>query len=271
MADRLTGLSDRDLGAALATVGRDLAFPEVPDLGTVVLSRLEAEPSRPAAARLVPLPFRGWLRSPARRAALALAAVLLLASGAVAGGLLVRGVRILIQPDATTPPPSPIVSGPLGRTLFLGEETTLEEARGQLGFEPLLPAAPGLPEPVVYVDDDPLGGRISLVYPAGPLLPETEETGVGMLLMEFRGRIEQPFLEKLVRGDQVREVEVGGEPGYWVEGEHTLIYLDEGGVAFDERSRVAGNTLLWQRGNMTLRLESALSMAEAIRIAESMR
>jgi hypothetical protein len=266
----LEELSDRDLGAALATVGRDLPFPEVPDLSTAVLRRLETEPSRPAAARLVPLPLRGWLKSPARRAALALAAVLLLASGAVAGGLLVRGVRILIQPD-TTPPPSPTISGPLGRTLFLGEEASLEQAEVSVSFDVLIPTASGLPEPVTYVDDDPPGGRISLVYPSAPALPETEETGLGMVLMEFRGRIEQPFLEKLVQAEQVEEVEVGGQPGFWVEGEHTLIYLDERGEAFEERSRVAGNTLLWQRGDVTFRLESALSMAEAIRVAESMR
>ena len=273
MTDRLAGLSERDLGAALAVVGRDLAFPEVPDLAPAVVRRLEQMPVRipvrERAAPVVRLP--PVLRRPGRRVALALAAVLILAGSAVAGGLLVRGVRILIAPEATTPPPSPTVSGPLGRTLFLGEEVTIARARQEVDFDLLVPTAAGLPEPVAYVDDDPPGGRVSLVYRAGPSLPETEETGVGMLVMQFRGRFELPFLEKLVRADQVREVGVGGTPGYWVEGEHTLVYLDERGVSFDERSRVAGNTLLWQRGDLTLRLESALPMEEAIRIAESMR
>jgi hypothetical protein len=268
MTDRVAGLSDRDLGAALVAVGQDLAFPEVPDLSFIVVRRLEESeriPERP----LVSLPR--LFRRPGRRVALALAAVLILAGSAVAGGLLVRGVRILIAPDVTTPPPTPTVSGPLGRTLFLGEESTLEDARRQVDFEVLVPTAAGLPEPVAYVDDDPPGGRVSLVYPAGPGLPEAEEAGVGMLLMQFRGRLELPFLEKLVRADQIREVEVGEIRGYWVGGEHILLYLDERGRSFDERSRVAGNTLLWQRGEVTFRLESALSMEEAIRIAESMR
>jgi hypothetical protein len=272
VTDRWAGLSERDLGAALAVVGRDLAFPEVPDLVPAVVRRLEEEPARTPVldrARRV-LGFPGVLRRPGRRVALALAAVLILAGGAVAGGLLVRGVRILITPEVTTPPPSPTVSGPLGRLLFLGEEASLEEARRQVDFGVLVPTAAGLPEPVVYVDDEPPGGRVSLVYAAGPRLPETEETGVGMLLMQFRGRLELPFLEKLVRADQIREVEVGEIRGYWVEGEHVLVYLDERGRSFEERSRVAGNTLLWQRGDVTLRLESALPMEEAIRIAESM-
>jgi hypothetical protein len=273
VTDRVAGLSDRDLGAALVAVGRDLAFPEVPDLSFIVVRRLEEKPVRaPAMERAAPgVGFASLLRRPGRRVALALAAVLILAGSAVAGGLLVRGVRILIAPDVTTPPPTPTVSGPLGRTLFLGEESTLEDARRQVDFEVLLPTMRGLPEPVAYVDDDPPGGRVSLVYPAGPGLPETEETGVGMLVMQFRGQLELPFLEKLVRADQIQEVEVGGSRGYWVEGEHILSYLDARGQRVEERSRLAGNTLLWQRGVVTFRLESALPMDEAIRIAESMR
>jgi hypothetical protein len=268
VADRLGGLSDRELGAALVAVGRDLAFPEVPDLAGAVVLRLE-EQERAPQRRLIALP--GLFRRPGRRVALALAAVLLLAGGAVAGGLLVRGVRILIAPETTTPPPSPTVSGPAGRTLFLGEEVAPAQATQQVDFDVLVPTVDGLPKPVVYVDDDPPGGRVSLVYPAGPGLPETEETGVGMLVMQFRGRLELPFLEKLVRADQIQEVEVGGSRGYWVEGEHILSYLDTRGQPVEERSRLAGNTLLWQRGEVTFRLESALPMDEAIRIAESMR
>ncbi|MGH2683695.1 MAG: hypothetical protein ACRDIX_10725 [Actinomycetota bacterium] len=273
MADRLSGLSERDLGAALAAMGRDLAFPKAPDLAAMVTRRIEEQPARPPvverAVRLLGLP--SLVRRPGRRVALALAAVLILAGGAVAGGLLVRGVRILIAPEGTSPPPAPTVSGPPGRLLFLGEESTLDQARREVDFEVGVPTAAGLPEPVAYVDDEPPGGRVSLVYPAGPGLPQTEEAGVGMLLMEFRGRVESPFLEKLVGQDQVQEVEVAGTPGYWVEGQHTVSYLDDRGTAFEERTRLAGNTLLWQQGAVTLRLESALPMEEAIRIAESMR
>jgi hypothetical protein len=93
-----------------------------------------------------------------------------------------------------------------------------------------------------------------------------------MLVMEFRARIDLPFLEKVVHeAERIEEVEVGGEAAYWIEGEHSLFYLDERGQSLEERSRLAGNTLLWQRGEVTLRLESALSKEEAIRIAESMR
>lgn len=35
--------------------------------------------------------------------------------------------------------------------------------------------------------------------------------------------------------------------------------------------RLAGNILIWEQGNLTLRLESDLPKGEALRIAESMR
>lgn len=93
-----------------------------------------------------------------------------------------------------------------------------------------------------------------------------------MLIMQFRARIDLPFLEKVVHeAELVEEVEVGGEAAYWIEGQHTLFYLDEQGQPLEQRSRLAGSTLLWQRGDVTFRLEAALSMEDAIRIAESMR
>ena len=70
----------------------------------------------------------------------------------------------------------------------------------------------------------------------------------------------------------VEEVTVGGEPGYWFSGEpHFFTYLDANGNARDEQTRLAGNTLIWQRGDLTLRLEGKLPRDEPIRIAESMR
>lgn len=268
MSDRLAALSDAELGRALSQLGAALAYPEVPDLAPAVVERVAGAPApRPAVIRF-PVPMFPVPRLPrvlaGRRVALALAAVFVLAGAAVAGGLLVRGVRILVAPESPRPPP--------GATLFLGTRTSLADARQRVEFPVLVPTAPGLPSPVVYVDDDPPGGRVSLVYPVAPGLPETPETGVGMLVTQFRGQFERVFIEKLVQGgEQVEEIEVAGSPGYWIEGRHTVAYLDEDGTPFQETFRVAGNTLLWQRGEITFRLESALSKEEALRIAESMR
>jgi hypothetical protein len=42
-------------------------------------------------------------------------------------------------------------------------------------------------------------------------------------------------------------------------------------IVLDERIRLARNTLLWEHGPLTLRLEGDLSLAEALRIARSFR
>ena len=70
----------------------------------------------------------------------------------------------------------------------------------------------------------------------------------------------------------VRSVTVGGEPGFFFSGEpHFFSYQDSTGQFREEQTRLAGNTLIWQRGELTLRLEGNLSAGQAVRIAESMR
>ena len=76
----------------------------------------------------------------------------------------------------------------------------------------------------------------------------------------------------MVGGGLVEEVQVAGQPGYWFSGEpHFFSYQDRAGEINDESTRLAGNTLVWQAGAQTLRLEGQLSKQEALRIAESMR
>ena len=80
------------------------------------------------------------------------------------------------------------------------------------------------------------------------------------------------YLEKLVEpGTKVETVEVGGSPGVWVAGRHVLAYRDRLGVFRQDTARLAGKTLIWQRGDVTLRLEGDLSKQEALRIARSAR
>jgi hypothetical protein len=65
---------------------------------------------------------------------------------------------------------------------------------------------------------------------------------------------------------------VAGQPGYWFSGEpHFFTYLDATGQFRDEQTRLAGNTLIWQRGDLTLRIEGQITRQEALAIAESMR
>ena len=72
------------------------------------------------------------------------------------------------------------------------------------------------------------------------------------------------------RGTIIDEVTVDGEPGLFVDGpEHFVMFLDENGLISDERTYLAGTVLLWNRGDLLLRLEGDLTEEEALELAES--
>jgi hypothetical protein len=268
-----------DLEGALADLAAALEFPPTPDLAAAVTARLEEAPARRAApaarGRRLGWPA-GWRRlAVAGLAAVLLAAAVLVASPgtreAVARRLGLRGVDIRI---GGSPPPT-VTTTPGGRLdLGLGDRVTLEEARRRVGFPVLVPGVRPLDRPdAVFVDQAvPTGGRVDLVYRARPGLPASPFTDAGLLITEFRGRPTPEFLKKVTGMGVVEQVTVGGEPGYWFSGEpHFFTYQDAAGNLRDEQTRLAGNTLVWQRGDLTLRLEGELSKEEAIRVAESMR
>ena len=271
-----------DLERALTDLAAALEFPPTPDLAAAVTARLG---EAPAAAPAPPSPAvraRRWLAGLAgwrRLAAAGLAAVLLAAAvlvaspgtrEAVARRLGLRGIGV----ELGGPPPPTVTTTPGGRLeLGLGDRVTLEEARRRVDWPVLVPAA-GLGQPdAVYVNEAvPSGGRVDLVYRSRPGLPASPFTDVGLLITEFQGQPTPEFLKKVTAMGVVEEVTVGGEPGYWFSGEpHFFTYQDAAGTLREEQTRLAGNTLIWQRGDLTLRLEGELPKEEAIRIAESMR
>ncbi len=276
MADRRPAALDHTaLEAALRDVGSHLAYPPTPDLATAVRRRLAA---RPAPSRRS---WAAWLPLH-RRLAVALAALLVLAGAAlafspeartaVAERLGLRGVWIEHLPWMPTPPP-----GTVGPNLDLGDRVTLEEARARVGFPVLLPTLPELGAPdEVYLGSGPAGGQVALVYWTRPGLPPASETGVVLLLVEFRagpGTLSSGVLGKGLGLDtRIAEVAVNGGRGVWIEGAPHLLFLpDARGQFRQEPVRVAGNVLLWEQGELTLRIEGALSQDKALRIAASVR
>jgi hypothetical protein len=267
-----------DLEGALADLGAALRFPPTPDLAAAVTARLEQDPS-PAPARTRPRRPRwlpGWRRlAVAGMVAVLLAAAVLVASPgtreAVARRLGLRGIGV----ELGGPPPPTVTTAPGGRLdLGLGERVTLAEARRRVRFPVLVPAAAGFQRPdAVFVNQAvPAGGRVDLVYRARPGLPASNFTDAGLLITEFRGQPDSGFLKKVVVAGVVQEVTVGGGPGYFFSGDpHFFSYQDADGQFREERTRLAGNTLIWQRDGLTLRLEGELPREEAVRIAESMR
>jgi len=71
---------------------------------------------------------------------------------------------------------------------------------------------------------------------------------------------------------RIERLRVNGGPGFWISGRpHSHAYVDARGVVREDTLRLAGDTLLWQRGAVTMRLEGAGSKAEALKIARSVR
>jgi hypothetical protein len=294
------------LAVALEDLGPHLAFPPEPGpmfaRATAVLaarrtslgpSSLEPGPREPArapriaerAARLLPAGWTGARGSARRAFVLAVVIVAVLAVAAAAATLGVRGVRLIFGPApsavpsasvpaserppfTTVPPASPTVSSP-GSPLSdaeLGNRMTLEEIRSEVDFPVSVPALPGLGGPATYLSPLVAGGAVNLVYgpPSGP---------GRTLITEFVGSVDQDFLHKYIdAGSQVQHVQVGDAPGLWVSGEpHMIAYVDRDGRVIFSTLRPSGHALLWQQGEVTLRLETGQSRDRAIAIAESMR
>ena len=125
----------------------------------------------------------------------------------------------------------------------------------------------------VYLSQSTAGSFVTFVYAPRADLPPTSVEGVGLLLTQFRGELAPEFVGKMLGpGTTVTELRVGTGRALWIAGApHVLLYRDAQGNVRDDTLRLAGNTLLWERDGVLLRIESALSQDQAVRIAESVR
>jgi hypothetical protein len=218
-----------------------------------------------ATPRVARPPYR-WLLPAA--AVLLAAALLLLASpparDAIATFLGIRGVNI--ERVQHPPTPSPLRPGPLGEGLGLGSRVTLGQARAQAGFPVLLPASLDSPDEAYF---DSRRHMVTLVYAARPGLPSAGETGTGLLISEFPGQLNQDSFAKVVGpGTALEPVDLGSGRAYFIGGGHVFI-LYSGPAGVDE-SRLAANTLIWQRGEVLIRVEANLDQAQESAIARSL-
>jgi hypothetical protein len=228
-----------DLERRLNELGGEIAYPATPrfDLD------LERRPARVGFRRPLALAFAILV--------VALAGVLALSPGARSAFLEIFRIEGATVERVETLPDVP------AQRVDFGERVSRETAERRAGFE-LLDL--GTEPDAIFIRPD---GLASVVYgdPAEPRL----------VLSQARGAIYDGFIKKTGgRGTIIREVTVDGEPGLFVDGpEHFVMFLDENGLISDEETYLAGTVLLWNRGDLLLRLEGDLTQAEAQRLAES--
>jgi hypothetical protein len=258
-----------ELEQQLARLRDDLVWPPTPDLAGAVAARIAGEP-RGDRARRWPAPTGGGalgrvtaaLRGPrVRTAAVAMlvAVVALAATLAAAPGVRARiadwlGIGAVRIERVERLPDTSAAAG-----LGLGTRTTLAAARRTAGVPVPTITALGSPD-AVYVDRRS-GGSASLVYLARPGLPAATR-GVGALLTMLPGGDPLVVKKLLGAGTSVQSVDVDGGLGVFVSGEPHVV---------SPPNRLAGNTVLWVRGDTTYRLETALGRDAALRLARSVR
>jgi hypothetical protein len=259
-------VSDAVLEAALRDVGRHLAWPPTPDLAPAV--RLQVE----RGAEVATLPRRHVRRG----LVLAAAALFVVLAGtlALSPGLRAAILRfftlpgVTIEVDETAPPGDP--SPDVGVEPFLGRRVALDEARREVLFPVAVPAALGEPDEV-YLLGGGARALVTLAYRDAPGVPVDPETGYAVLLTQLRGRPTESLIKKTDLEAGVVPLDVNGEQGYFVRGEHLVYVQAPGADPIPDEPRIAGNTLLWTRGPATLRLEANVSLDRALDIARTVR
>lgn len=250
----------KQLEADLRDLAAALPYPPTPDLA----ARLR---QRPARHRMV--------RRRIRLALALLAALLALLAvpqvrAAVARVIQLGAISIRFE-EPTPAPTEPLPPTPIASLLNLAGETTLEQAAQSLPYPIRLPSYPaqlGPPDRAFLQVFDRERTMLVLIW-----LDPQQPDGVAMSLtmLDSPDLADKRFVIK-TGSEILQEVSVGGQRALWLRGPHFLeIRGRDGRSGYDLRRLVEGEVLIWTEGDLTYRLESHLALAEAIRVAESLR
>lgn len=231
-------MSDR-LEQTLFGLGRRIEFPETP---------LFAIPAYPSPT--VPKPRRFWLVAAAAAAAILILMAFPGPRSAVASLFGIGSISITTVDEL---PEAAVATRPSG------VESSLEEAQLHVDFSVMtIDAKPD----AVFLDTSVSGGMVTLGYGKG-------DGTYRLLITELQAETDINVLEKsIASGTSISTVTVGAEDGFWIEGgPHVVVLLDPDGHFIEDSARLAGNTLLFVRDGVTVRIEGALDLEQAREIA----
>jgi len=239
-----------ELEADLRALGETLHAPAPPPdaVARAVRARLEAPSEQGARSRRQGL-FPRVRLSPRKAVAAVVVFLAVLIGATPQGRAAVVSVLRFAGVEIRVGEPGPLPTG-VASPLPSERRVTLDEARQAVAFPVAVPAALGDPADVRVSD----GGRVvTLLWP-------------GLRLDEYDGTLDVVFRKDL--GEPWPE-DVPTVRGWWIQQPHGVSYMPKNGGPPTE-DRVAGPTLIWQRGGVGLRLEGA-DKEEALRIANSTR
>lgn len=222
-----------ELESELSVLATEIEWPQTPAL------RPELAPRRPLMRRSRPLALA--LAVAVVAAALAAAFAVPQSRGAILRFLGLGAVHVEFVERLPAAQERALTTG-------LGSTISLAGARDLLGRPPLLP--PLAPTPAFHAQD----GILSLLF---------LHQGNPVLLSEISSR--SRLLKKIaLTRTSVRWVRVGIDPAIWIAGDRHVVLFPRAAP------RLAGHVLVWQHGNLTLRLEGAdLTLRDALTLAEN--
>ncbi len=257
------------LAARLRAAATTFPYPPTPDVAASVRRRLESNDSR----RWPKFGDFGVHNQRLARIAIMLALILaaLFAIPEVRAGVIeffqIGVVRIFLASPTPTPTPTgiPLITPQPPPTLLpsllnLAGKTTLADARTRAGFSIPLPTYPsdlGLPDHVFLQN---MGGSFVLLVWLEPEQPARIRLSLQLIA-------HGSFAIEKGAPKMIRMTSVHGQPAVWAEGPYVL-RLTNGDLDF--KRLVEGHVLIWEQDSVTYRLESDLTLEEAIKVAESL-
>ena len=278
-------MSEMDFETQMRSIAQRINYPHTPDIAGRVMSRLRRFPSPTGRgvrgegrSRLI---SKGWAWS------LTLIVVLLFSlmlippvRAAVLEFIQIGIVRIFPRPTDTPPLETPRTATPQSfatvtvtpnlkpSTLLIelnqiAGERTLSQAQILVAshYSILLPTYPpnvGEPDHVFVQDAD---GAMTILVWLDPNDPEK-------VLLSLHIIPEGSWAIRKTEPVTIQETLVNGQRAVWAVGPYPLRYSN-GDIDFTRL--IDGHVLIWTDGNVTYRLESNLSMKEAIKVAESLQ
>ncbi|MBI3152300.1 MAG: DUF4367 domain-containing protein [Chloroflexi bacterium] len=261
-------MNETEFEKQLLAIAKGMEYPRTPDIAGSVTARLRS--STRLSLRTRPLAWSLTILL------ILLSSLMLIppARAAILEFIQIGIVRIFPGPaqapaTATLEPLAPTTATPSSQpstllTTFLNQiagETKLANAQEIAGYPILLPSYPpemGLPNHV-YVQD--ANGPMTILVWVDAQQPER-------VTLSLHFTPEGSWAIEKFQPAVIQEAEVNGQRAIWAEGPYPL-RLSNGNMEFVRL--IDGHVLIWEEGGITYRLETDMSLEEAVKIAESLQ